>query len=693
MSHSQFHSTKEFILTHAWLNLWDKHMTTGRINQVTILCRTYPTDGSTSPRNGIGRPRSLPPRGGGAVAHNFQGSSPWVPAGTRKLTQGKVHSQLAQPVWGVRPKSSPRRGNPGLISHSCLCEKVNAQSKSHRPTREFRPCELPPKRQHRAHVPGPVWHLDSLPKEGNEVQSSSPITASATHSLHSPTAPPTDGGRPSQGAEGRSTTWGNSSPARRNSAGPKREPPGFPQSRGMLPTFPYSHKPPPTHSAGHLACTPPLTLPMVAHAGSGLCTPHVCESGPPAPPKIPQLTIPRSVLGSPFPAANSSREGDRSGRALFDWGESGGSRIGAPPGVVPGPLRPRDRVWSRYFGPPCGTPQSSPGETERGTAREAAERGGVSGSGRKALATPSPRDCRRPPSLSPARCELPLPRLRDCPHCLPLTLATPSLSPSCESPQRDSPQTLPGGEGERECPRSGRRGMGSGWGVAERRTRLPLPPPPASRPPSLPPSPCARDSLSVLKAISPPPPPSLLQISLAPSLPSPPPFPGNSLPSPAPFPLPSATSLAPCPCPACLGPSPETLHLVAPPSPLHLVAASPPLPPLPLFPLTSLWSVPILSPVLPNTLSSMTLPPFPSPCSPSTAPPPLAPSNCLSASLVALRATLLPRSCVLHTSHPWSCARFCFPPLRHCLSLSLNLRKDRAFTDAKRTNTQYQTSQ
>ena len=25
------------ILTHAWLNLWDKHMTTGRINQVTIL--------------------------------------------------------------------------------------------------------------------------------------------------------------------------------------------------------------------------------------------------------------------------------------------------------------------------------------------------------------------------------------------------------------------------------------------------------------------------------------------------------------------------------------------------------------------------------------------------------------------------------------------------------------------------------
>jgi hypothetical protein len=35
MSHSQFHRINWFILRHAWLNLWDKHMTTGRINQVT----------------------------------------------------------------------------------------------------------------------------------------------------------------------------------------------------------------------------------------------------------------------------------------------------------------------------------------------------------------------------------------------------------------------------------------------------------------------------------------------------------------------------------------------------------------------------------------------------------------------------------------------------------------------------------
>ena len=42
MSHSQFHSIELFILRHAWLNLLDKHMTTGRINQVTIVLRSIP---------------------------------------------------------------------------------------------------------------------------------------------------------------------------------------------------------------------------------------------------------------------------------------------------------------------------------------------------------------------------------------------------------------------------------------------------------------------------------------------------------------------------------------------------------------------------------------------------------------------------------------------------------------------------
>ena len=42
MSHSQFRS-RILILRHAWLNLWDKHMTTGRINQV-ITKPTQPSN-------------------------------------------------------------------------------------------------------------------------------------------------------------------------------------------------------------------------------------------------------------------------------------------------------------------------------------------------------------------------------------------------------------------------------------------------------------------------------------------------------------------------------------------------------------------------------------------------------------------------------------------------------------------------
>jgi hypothetical protein len=121
-------------------------------------------------------------------------------------------------------------------------QRVNAQSKSHRLTREFCPCELPPKRQHRAHVPGPVWHLDSLPKEGTDVQGSSPITASATHPLHSPSSPPSKGGTLSQGAEGRPTTRGDPAPARQRSWAEE----GvyqLPTILGMLSTFPYLQKP------------------------------------------------------------------------------------------------------------------------------------------------------------------------------------------------------------------------------------------------------------------------------------------------------------------------------------------------------------------------------------------------------------------------------------------------------------------
>ena len=37
MSHPQFRSIRMLILRHAWLNLLDKHMTTGRINQITAI--------------------------------------------------------------------------------------------------------------------------------------------------------------------------------------------------------------------------------------------------------------------------------------------------------------------------------------------------------------------------------------------------------------------------------------------------------------------------------------------------------------------------------------------------------------------------------------------------------------------------------------------------------------------------------
>lgn len=61
MSHSQFHSTNLFILRHAWLNLWDKHMTTGRINQVTTI-RNAPGRGASTPRYRL--PCGCPPSAG-----------------------------------------------------------------------------------------------------------------------------------------------------------------------------------------------------------------------------------------------------------------------------------------------------------------------------------------------------------------------------------------------------------------------------------------------------------------------------------------------------------------------------------------------------------------------------------------------------------------------------------------------------
>ena len=61
MSHSQFHSLNLFILTHAWLNLLYKHMTTGRINQVAFL---NDATRRMSPARPFGHGRVLGERGG-----------------------------------------------------------------------------------------------------------------------------------------------------------------------------------------------------------------------------------------------------------------------------------------------------------------------------------------------------------------------------------------------------------------------------------------------------------------------------------------------------------------------------------------------------------------------------------------------------------------------------------------------------
>lgn len=50
MSCTQSHSIKLFILRHAWLNLLNKHMTTGRINQIAILAILRPAPGPPATR-------------------------------------------------------------------------------------------------------------------------------------------------------------------------------------------------------------------------------------------------------------------------------------------------------------------------------------------------------------------------------------------------------------------------------------------------------------------------------------------------------------------------------------------------------------------------------------------------------------------------------------------------------------------
>ena len=115
MSHSQFHSTNLFILRHAWLNLWDKHMTTGRINQVTTFQKHRLSSESTKLLGGPRRATFL-----SAGVHfsfsrsnqNFKnplkpgGSTPPTPQGRNRLVPRSHISSDALASLSVMTKKS-----------------------------------------------------------------------------------------------------------------------------------------------------------------------------------------------------------------------------------------------------------------------------------------------------------------------------------------------------------------------------------------------------------------------------------------------------------------------------------------------------------------------------------------------------------------------------------------------------------
>ena len=101
MSHSQFHSIK-LILRHAWLNLWDKHMTTGRINQVSTV--------SISDRR---RPYASCPR---ALEAFSGGSLTSLPRTSAPASAGATHSPTL-PAGGWGPLSYPVRRFSRVTPH------------------------------------------------------------------------------------------------------------------------------------------------------------------------------------------------------------------------------------------------------------------------------------------------------------------------------------------------------------------------------------------------------------------------------------------------------------------------------------------------------------------------------------------------------------------------------------------------
>ena len=104
MSHSQFRRTI-LILTHAWLNLLDKHMTTGRINQITTFARqTLQTHKFTTNSNTLlTLCGSLKPRPSMNQAIWFTTCISWRPSPDRAIATEQLR------ISGRRPPQSRTR--------------------------------------------------------------------------------------------------------------------------------------------------------------------------------------------------------------------------------------------------------------------------------------------------------------------------------------------------------------------------------------------------------------------------------------------------------------------------------------------------------------------------------------------------------------------------------------------------------
>ena len=106
-----------FILRHAWLNLWDKHMTTGRINQVTVQ---RPRARARKWLGELLGPIAGPGRSPGVCHRSFQltvapksrPSSPAAPAPQGPFDPGHAHRKFLVPRSRTPQELSPGHTGP-----------------------------------------------------------------------------------------------------------------------------------------------------------------------------------------------------------------------------------------------------------------------------------------------------------------------------------------------------------------------------------------------------------------------------------------------------------------------------------------------------------------------------------------------------------------------------------------------------